>query len=321
MPSPNTSLAHRRADLESFMEWDYNRSGYIGYSLMPLTDVAKRAGEFSRITRNEAKQTGPPLERGSRSGYQRVDFEWTMDNYRTREYGLEGSVYDTEKEEYVDLLDYEMEVSERTLDMVLTQAEVRVAAATINNTSVASTAITTAWNDPFGKPNDDINAAKIRIRNKTGKVPNTVAMDWETWILMRENADLVDRVKYQGFLDARAETLTKSAVAQYFDVPQLLVAGENAVTNTANQGASAAVFAPIWSRGKVFIAVIAETSRRSEYCFGRTFHWGADGSQQGGRIEQYRDERHRADILRVRHDVEEHVYDVACAEILTAAIV
>ena len=44
-----------------------------------------------------------------------------------------------------------------------------------------------------------------------------------------------------------------------------------------------------------------------EPCIGRTFHWSADGSSIGGTVESYRDETVRADIIRVRHDVDELV--------------
>ena len=46
-------------------------------------------------------------------------------------------------------------------------------------------------------------------------------------------------------------------------------------------------------------------------------HWQEDGSQVDGRVETYRDETIRSDVVRVRHDVDEKVLYTEAADLLS----
>jgi hypothetical protein len=91
-------------------------------------------------------------------------------------------------------------------------------------------------------------------------------------------------------------------LAQVFDIPKIVIAGST--ENTANMG-QPGVFGQIWDESKVFIGRTASSNDFREPCIGRTFHWNGDGSQIAGTVESYRDETVRADIIRVRHQVDE----------------
>ena len=62
----------------------------------------------------------------------------------------------------------------------------------------------------------------------------------------------------------------------------------------------------------------AETNDIKEPCLGRIFHWAEDGSEIGGMVETYREESSRADIVRVRHDVQEQVLYTQMGHLLTS---
>jgi hypothetical protein len=70
-------------------------------------------------------------------------------------------------------------------------------------------------------------------------------------------------------------------------------------------GASAGTAASVWTDTYAMLLRVATSGDFSEPCIGRTFHFSADGSAIGGTVEMYREEARRADIIRVRHDVDE----------------
>jgi hypothetical protein len=49
----------------------------------------------------------------------------------------------------------------------------------------------------------------------------------------------------------------------------------------------------------------------------RTFHWTGDGSEIDGRVETYRDEPVRSEIVRVRHQTAEKVMHVQAGHLLS----
>ena len=53
---------------------------------------------------------------------------------------------------------------------------------------------------------------------------------------------------------------------------------------------------------------------------GRTFHWTADGSQIGGLVETYRDERIRGDVVRVRNQVDVNQVIAECGYLITGCL-
>ena len=54
-----------------------------------------------------------------------------------------------------------------------------------------------------------------------------------------------------------------------------------------------------------------------EPCIGRCFHWSEDGAEPGGTVEQYREERVRGEVIRVRHEVQEKILYVPTAHLIT----
>ena len=102
-------------------------------------------------------------------------------------------------------------------------------------------------------------------------------------------------------------------LAAAFGVDKVIVAG--APKNTANSGQSASIDW-VWSSSYVSVVRIPVTEDFREPCFGRTFHWGVDGSSIGGTIETYRDETVRGDVVRVRMDTDEHVLYSGTLQIL-----
>ena len=319
MPSPSTSLATLRPDLaDSFMEFDLdaNQSGFISSQVLPAMTPRKQAGTFGRIPVEELLKERD-TSRAPGSGYARSGFTFLPDTYACEEQGAEEPVDDREEAMYADYFDAEQIATSRARHAVMINAEKRVAAAVFNATTWASftTAVSVEWDTAAtATPLVDVEAAVQSVWDQCGIWPNAMIMNRKVFRNLRNADEIIDRVKFQGFMDARAGNIPIAAMAQAFDLQHLIVA--NSARDSANEGQDT-VIAPVWSDEYCMICRIAETGDIREPCIGRIFHWTEDGSQLMGAIESYRDETVRADIIRCRHDVDEKILYVETGHLLS----
>jgi hypothetical protein len=321
MPTTESALATLRPDLgASFMEFELeaNRRGFIAQKVLPLVEVAKQAGTFGKITIEQLLKTGT-TRRTPGAGYNRGDWSFDDATFSCEEHGWEEPVDDREAKMYADYFDAEQISTLRAYNNVLLNMEARVSAAIFNATTWTSytTGITTEWSTvATATPLADIRAAKLAVFNQCGMWPNTVIMDREVFNNCIACADVVSLIKYSGLIDPRAGAITPQALAQAFDVDQVLVAG--GAKDTALEGQAASI-ASLWDDEYVMVCKTATTDDIREPCIGRIFHWAEDGSSIGGTVETYREEQRRSDIVRVRNDVDEVVLYVECGHLLSNA--
>lgn len=304
------------------MEFDIAMSiaGFGALRLCPVLEVANATGNFGLIpiedlikARNTARAPG--------SKYNRGQFTFTPQTYACDEHGWEEPVDDREASMYAEYFDAELVAAMRARWSVMGNFEQRVcdqfsSTSTWTGSSL-TTNISTAWTTPAtATPVSDVLGAKLKVYANSGLVANAVVMSWLCFQRLRNCADIIDRVKYGGFQDPNAAALTPRAVAQAFDVEEIIIMG--GVEDSANEG-QAFSGTSMWNDSRVMVCRVARTQDVREPCIGRTFHNGRDGSQIGGLIETYRDETVRSDIVRCRMDTDEKTMYVQAGHLLTGA--
>lgn len=316
MPSPSTSLATQRPDLaESLQAFDVmmDAEGFIGQRVMPVIQVGVQSGNFGKIPLEQLLQNRE-TKRSAGGGYNRGNWKFTAATFATEEHGVEEAIDDREAQMYSSYFDAEVISTMRAQRAILEAQERRVASIVFNATTYSPTSITNEWDDSANAtPISDVESKVQAIWGASGLWPNAMVINRKVFRNLRNCAQIVDRLKYQGFQDVRPGNITVDALAQVFDIPYLMVAG--GTKNTANEGQSASI-SSIWSDEYCWIGRVATTQDFREPCVGRIFHWAADGSQDRGLVETYRDETVRADIVRVRHDVDEVEILTACGGLL-----
>lgn len=316
MPTPTTSLATQRPDLSASLEaFDVmmDAEGFVGQRVLPVVTVQSQAGNFGKIPLDQLLQNREAL-RSSGAGYNRGNWKFTPATYATKEYGLEEPIDDREARMYASYFNAELIATMRSQRGIIEAQEKRVAAMIFNSSTYSPTNITNEWDDyTNATPIADVESKVQAIWAASGLWPNAMVINRKVFRNLRNCAQIVDRLKYQGFQDVRPGNITVDALAQVFDIPLLLVAG--GTKNTANEGATASI-SSIWSDEYCWIGRVATTQDFREPCVGRIFHWSADGSEERGLVETYRDETVRADIVRVRHDVDEVEILTACGGLL-----
>lgn len=321
MPSPTTALTTLRPDLASFLEYDLesDRLGYVASRVFPVIDVASQAGVFGIIPVEQLLQqrtTG----RAPGSGYSRGNFTFTTSTFACEEHGAEEPVDDRQAKMYREYFDAEQVSTMRAFSAVLRNAEQRVADAVFNTTtwtgSSLTTAITDEWDDIVNAvPITNVDAAVKKIYDNSGLWANALIVNQKVFRNLRRCAQIIDAIESNGAGDpSKQSDITADMLARVFDLDYVIVAG--ASKNGAKEGQTATP-SQIWSDEYAMVCRVATSADMAEPCIGRMFHWSEDGSSVGGTVESYRDEIVRANIIRVRHDVDEVVLYAQAGHLLS----
>ncbi len=311
MGSPNVAVRQRDDLATAFEEFNLamNRRGYIGDRVFPVVEVGKQAGTFSKIPLEQLLQS-PDTVRAPGSGYARGDWTFEQAAYATIENGYEEPLDDREVQMYRDLIDAELISSQRAFDAVLGSQERRVAAKVYNTTtwtgSDLTTAITHEWDDATNAvPITDVKAAAKKIWDGSGLWPNALIINEHIFKNLRLVDQITDAIASAGAGASVVQAdISMNQIAQALDLQFIIISGS--AKNTANEGQDATI-ASVWGDENAMVAKIAVTNDFKEPCIGRTFHWAEDGSTIAGTVEEYREEKVRSQIFRVRHDVAEVV--------------
>lgn len=117
------------------------------------------------------------------------------------------------------------------------------------------------WLVDGGNPIGDIKTGKTAVRATSGKIPNSLALSWETMEALRVHPSLVERAQYTG--TAMPDTL----IASLLGIENIYVG--KARKNTANEG-SADVLASVWD-DDVLLYYRDAANTRQGMTYGRMF--------------------------------------------------
>lgn len=306
---PDLALAVEEIDLQA------DREGFVGLRIAPTKEVDDQRGTYpvakiedrlrtSQTLRNDdGTYTGSTLTRGTAP-------------YATEDHGHEVLVDDRSKKVYRHVLNADLEAAEVARDVVLRSHEARVIAAATGISNVYDVSAHSGggnpakpWTDVTSDPVTIIRARRIAVRNRGGGVPNVLVVDFEVFESLRDNAILIDRIKYDGKIDPTRDEVTAQAVASALGLEELIVA--NSMVNTANEGA-ALELSSMWPKTKGLLFTRRSSGSTKKAQFMRTLHWGEDGSRIGGAFEKYRNEAKRGYVVRSRMEtIEDVIYEDA----------
>ena len=295
-----------------------NQEGFVGHRVLPTLDVARPLGQFARVKTADILALHDTL-RASRADYNRGEYKGQRDSYLCEEHGWEEVVDHREAAMYSGLHDARVFAAKRAQHTLLHAAEKRIADAIFAAMTAASQETNgsdwTTW--ASGTPIADINGAITAVRNRTGMKPNTLVLDDELFRHVINCVETVDRVKHQGFQDARPGQITASMLAVTLNIEQVLV--PTAMYNSATDRGVTATLAPIWGNTRALVAYVRSGGDISVPTLGRTFRWMTPdlGNSVGALVEEYEENRNRSTIVRVRHDIDEKLVYPELAQALT----
>lgn len=149
---------------------------------------------------------------------------------------------------------------------------------------------TTKWDASGSDPQEDVDNLKTEIKETTGFDPNTLIVGRKVFAALKNNASIIDRIKY-----TQRGIITEELLAALFGVDKFLVA--NVTQNTAAEGVAADMGFLV---GEVALLVYANPSPSiMQPSGGYTFAWqGLFGAgAQGNRVSSFRMEQLKSDRI------------------------
>lgn len=316
----NPSSAVQRPDLGLVLE-EYDllasQAGFVANRVFRVTPVDKQTANYSVVPIEELLKSRD-TKRAPGAGYARQSAKFEQASYACKENGAEEAIDDREATIYSQNNGIQSEVfaTKRAMDVVLRNREIRVADAVFNTStwtgSTLTTAVGTEWSVvASAKPVDDVLAASKKIYDLSGLLPNALVINWHVYKNLTQCAQVIDRIKYSGRDDPK--NVTAQMLAELFGIDEVIVAG--AQKNTADT-VGGLTLSKVWSDEYAMLCRIARTDDVREVCIGRTFSWNGDGGD-ASRVEMYRDESVRSNIVRVREDTDEKVIYSAVGHLLS----
>ena len=304
MPRPTAATTIQRPDLGVLAYETMQTPGdFIADQIFPIFETDLQTGDYPIIP-VESFLKNKDTRRAPRGRYARDDYEFTTGTFACRDHGREEPLDDIEAAMFRRFFDGEVVAVERAIYKMRLAREVRVAAQVFNVTNLAlNSAVAIAWDVPATcTPKANVQTAINALRAARGIMPNTVVMSWSVFQSVLVSAELKTYLQYTSPHLIETEQAQLDMLAKYFGVQQVLVA--KAIYDTANKGKTATL-ADVWSHDYVGVFRLAQQVRDlREPCLGRTFLWTGDSPQQLV-TEQYREEDIRANIYRVRNNIDE----------------
>lgn len=146
------------------------------------------------------------------------------------------------------------------------------------------------WDAANSLPINDIDALKSEIKSKTGYMPNTLTVSRDVFTALKNNASILDRIKY-----TQKGLITEDLLASLFGVAKFLVA--DAVLNSAAEGQVDNM--DFIMKNKALLTYAAPAPSIMKPSAGYTFSWqGLFGAgAYGNRVSSFRMEHLKSDRI------------------------
>lgn len=262
---------------------------FIADQALPNTQVSSRSGKYYNLDGGFGYAApGYGLLRTSGADFRRITPDPTqVSMYEIKEYGLEGTVDDVDKQfAGADALDLKEAAVHQTWNRAMIERErnfsaLLFSASTFSGYTAALTGV--EWDVAAGDPMDQMDTAEQSIRSNTGVPLSECSMILgpEAWRALRRSSKLTDFYQYTV---AGASALSEDQCAAALGLKRIIVG--NCVGNTAVEGATE-VKANIWGNFALVAHIADNPKPFVSHGIGANFTLSG---HQAGRVERYREE-------------------------------
>jgi len=313
-----TTHASPRMDLGvPFMEYFWGQDTFIGSKVLPIVRSQVYKGKFAKVQREHLLRN-EQLRRASRTAYNRDEFEAEDDDFTCEEYGLEIPIGADEQKMYRSDFDSGRVAMEMAALRLLLAYEKRVADAVFNtSTWTGATLYTdvdagsnTMWQTTASAvPVEDIRAAKEKVFDLTGVVPDTLILNNKNLGYLLNNSDIIGRIKY---VMAVGQKAIEAGLKSILGVEKIYVG--KGVYNSEEEGVAFSGSA-IWSDSYAMVCKTPNTGSLAEPCIGRSVLFAPDSNAEVV-AESYWEEQTRTMVYRARHYMDEVIIDASFGHLL-----
>lgn len=266
---------------------------FIAGQVFPIVPVAKQSDRYFSYDkdywfRSSATLRGPSSESAG-SGFH-ID---NTPNYFCNVLAVHQDVDDEVRSNADDPINMDRDSTQYVTQQLMLKREIDFVAKYLKaNIWTGDTDFTpgTLWSAAGSNPMQDIDSEKAKVMAKTGYQPNTLVVTEDVFRVLKNNANIVDRIKY-----TQRGIITEELLAQLFGVEKFLVA--RAVLNSAAEGQAASMDFLVKNQGLLVYSAPAPSILKPSG--GYIFSWqGLFGAGAfGNRVSSFRMEHLKSDRI------------------------
>ncbi len=293
------------------MSVGFTNDEFVASQIAPQVRVPKNKFDYYEFTKTRFDI--PSLQRAPRADFKRLDIGISLQNGACTQYGAEELIDDSERRDYENDIDLEMEKSEDLTDRTLLDYEKRVAdllRSTTNLTNNQTLSGTSQFNDYSNSdPVSVFKTARNTIHKAVAKKARVGLMGYQVFETLREHPALKDHFKYTS-----SASITAEMMARFFELDRIIVGG--ALYNTAKEGQTP-VLDYVWGKD-IIVAYVNPAPARFRPSLAYTFWTPVKGQRRV--IEMYREEKKTSDVIRAHEETTEHLIHGKCGYLIKNAI-
>lgn len=311
MPQPTRSDVHVNRPLTNIsIAYIQKAQDFIADKVFPIVPVMKQSDLYFTYDKaywfsTQAAKRAPGSESAG-SGY-KVD---ASSSYFCDVWAVHKDVDDQTRANADQPLDMDRDATLFCTQQMLLRREKQFMYQYIKNgiwTGATNLTPATKWDQSGSDPMYDVDQKKQEIKSKTGFLPNCLIVAYDVFSALRNNAAILDRIKY-----TQRGIVTEDLLASIFGVDKFLVA--SAVQNSAGEGAAVSNDFIIADQGLLVYAnpnpSILQPSGGYIFSWQGLFGAGA----QGNRISSFRMEHLKSDRIEgeMAFDMKQVGADLGC---------
>ncbi len=295
----NTSDSVPRQDISTLlMEAVHQEKHFVASSLLPVYGSEREVGRYPRFRIGKGELLKKESQkRGATGTYNESEEQFEWDSYQTQEYGHEKRVDDTVRKQMRDFFDSDMVTAKFCMSKLMLDYEVEAAAAIMDPAVFTAAAAKVNYTENLLDTIDfpfDLNAT-IEALTLNGEEPNTIVMSLSVYNRLKRSK-LLQTYLY-GHLNTTqgGSNITPSLVAEAFGIPNIVIAKKS--YDRGIKGKTDVV--PVWGNSHIWVGEVQGGDFMNGGA-GRTIIWDADSEGGLFTTDQYREEKRRGDMIRVR---------------------
>ena len=231
---------------------EYQNQTYIADKVCPRIKVSKESDTYYLF--GQEKYGVPKTLRAQGAEYSDIDYALSTDTYSCDDYGIKRLIENRELRNADPAVDPKQTTTNLISEILKLGKEIRVGSllTTSGNYLAANTAALAGgdrWDTPTAVPITNIDTYKQLVVDAGGKVPNVIILGSAVWTKVKQQATIMDQLKYVG------KNSSLDALAELFGVQKVYVG--QAVYNSANQGLTP-VLTSVWGKNVVGVYVPPE---------------------------------------------------------------
>lgn len=281
----------------------FSNESFIADMVMPVVRVNKQTGKYYTYDKANLRRNKTLRAAGSPSN--EVEFGLSTASYSCDDHALKGFVADEIQDQAEAALNPLVDETENITEMLMIDREKALSAImadTAQLTKNTTLAGTDQWSDYTNSdPIGDVRTARTSVHENTFKKPNTLVLGKQTYDILVDHPQIIERVKYSAL-----GVITPELLARVFQVERVLIgeAGEN----TAKEGQTDTL-GYIWGKHAWVLYISPRVSLKT-LTFGWTFTY------KTRQVKRWRDEDREGTYVRVGQDNYDHKIVAATAAYL-----